>query len=228
MTKIKEVPAVDRPREKMLAYGASKLSTSELIAVLLRTGRAGYNAVEVGRTILQRFGVHGLAGATVAELSATSGVGPVKALEILAALELGRRVLLQKKSELLLSPEEVWKELKDIRVLKKEHCVVFYLDAVHQVIKRELISVGILNAGLIHPREVFEPAIRHLAAEVIIAHNHPSGDLKPSDSDVEVTGRLAAAGDLLGIKLTDHVIVTEQSFFSLKEAQLIKYTQLLN
>ncbi len=221
MPTLKEVPRVDRPREKLLAYGPGKLSTSELIAILLRTGTAGLNAVEVGRNLLQRFGVKGLADATVEELSKISGVGPVKALEIIAALELGRRALHQKKAALLLSPEEVWHELKDLIPLKKEHCVVFYLDTIHQIIKRELVSVGILNANLIHPREIFEPAIRQTAAEIIIAHNHPSGDPTPSDSDIELTKRLVAAGDLLGIKVVDHVIVGKSTWVSLKEQGII-------
>lgn len=221
MPSIKEVPRVDRPREKMLAYGPNKLSTSELLAILLRTGIKGHNAVEVGKSLLQRFGAIGLATATIVELSEAKGIGTVKALEIVAALELGRRVLQQKESTLVLSSAEVWEELKDLRELKKEHCIVLYLDTVHQIIKRELIAVGILNASLIHPREIFEPAIRQSAAEIIIAHNHPSGDPTPSDSDIVLTKRLVAAGELLGITVLDHVIIGKHGWASFKELAVI-------
>ncbi len=221
MTKLKEVARVDRPREKMLAYGPSKLATSELIAILLGTGTKGANAIEVGKDMLRKFGVLGLGKATIEELSSINGIGKIKALEIMAALELGRRVLQQKKSNLLLSPQEVWEELKELRDLKKEHCVVFFLDSIHQIIKRELVSVGVLNASLVHPREIFEPAIRQAAAEIIVAHNHPSGDKNPSASDVEITRRLSAAGSILGINLIDHVIVVKDGWFSFSESKLL-------
>ncbi len=221
MPTIKEVPRVDRPREKLLAYGPNKLSTSELLAILLRTGTAGLNAVEVGRNLLRRFGIKGLATASVSDLSQTLGVGTVKALEIVAALELGRRALHQKQAALLLSPAEVFAELKDIIPLKKEHCLVFYLDTVHQIIKREVVAIGILNASLIHPREIFEPAVRQVAAEIIIAHNHPSGDPTPSENDIILTKRLAEAGQILGITLLDHVIVGARGYISLKDKGII-------
>jgi DNA repair protein RadC len=205
---------IDRPREKLEKYGPDKLSDSELLAILLRTGTKGMNVVEMSKKILKKFSGVGLASASFAELKSTFGLGAAKACEVIACFELGRRLLKDKKTTLLLSPEEVWAELKDIRDHKKEHFVVFYLDTRNQTIKRETISIGTLNSSLVHPREVFEPAIKHSAAQVLIAHNHPSGSTDPSQEDIEVTKRLVEAGKLLGIEVVDHVIVAKNGFGS--------------
>ena len=219
--KIKDLPKIDRPREKLMRYGPEKLSTSELLAILLRTGSKGINVVELATRILKRFSVDGLSIASVKELKQTFGLGAAKACEIVASFELGRRLLQHKQSALLLSPKDIWDELKDIRDNKKEHFVIFFLDARNQVIKREIVSIGSLNANLVHPREVFEPAIRYLAAQVIVAHNHPAGDPSPSQEDLKITKQLADAGMLLGIELKDHIIVSKTTFFSFKEHTLL-------
>lgn len=221
MPKIKDLPKIDRPREKLEKYGPEQLSNSELLAILLRTGSKGINVVELSKRILSKFSGSGLSKTNVRELKNTFGLGSAKACEIVACFELGRRLLQHKQSALLLSPKDVWEELKDIRDNKKEHFVVFFLDARNQEIKREIISIGSLNANLVHPREVFEPAVRHVAAQVIIAHNHPSGDPEPSQEDSEITNRLVDAGKLLGIELKDHVIVSQTNFFSFKEHKLL-------
>jgi DNA repair protein RadC len=216
MPKIKDIPKVDRPREKLEKYGPEKLSSSELLAIILGKGTRGMNVVEMSKKILRQFPGSSLADANFKELKKTFGLGATKACEIVACFELSRRFLKDKKSELILSPRDVWENLKDIRDNKKEHFVVFYLDARNQKIQRDIISIGILNANLIHPREVFEPAIYHTAAQILIAHNHPSGDTKPSDDDLAVTKRLIEAGKILGIEVSDHVIVSQTSFLSLK------------
>ncbi len=209
--KIKDLPKVERPREKLEKYGPEKLSHSELLAILLRTGVKGVNVVELSNKILKQFSGAGLAVATVGELKKTFGLGATKACEIAACFELGRRLLQNKQATLLLSPKDIWDELKDLRDHKKEHFVVFFLDARNQEIKRETISVGTLNANLVHPREVFEPAIQHSAAQIIIAHNHPSGDPEPSTEDIAITKRLVEAGNILGIEVIDHVVVAKES-----------------
>jgi len=219
--KIKDLPKIDRPREKLMRYGPEKLSTSELLAILLRTGSKGINVVELATRILKRFSGDGLSIASVKELKQTFGLGAAKACEIVASFELGRRLLQHKQSALLLSPKDIWDELKDIRDNKKEHFVIFFLDARNQVIKREIVSIGSLNANLVHPREVFEPAVRYLAAQVIVAHNHPAGDPSPSQEDLKITKQLADAGMLLGIELKDHIIVSKTTFFSFKEHTLL-------
>jgi len=220
MTKIKDLPKIERPREKLEKYGPEKLSNSELLAVILGSGTKGMNVVQLAKKILKSFGDN-LTKVSVKELKSTFGLGSAKACNIIACFELGKRMLKNKKTVLLITPQEVWRELKDIRDNKKEHFVVFYLDARNQVIKREVISIGTLNANLVHPREVFEPAVKNAAAQIIIAHNHPSGDREPSEDDLGITKRLVEAGKILGIEIIDHIIVTKEGFLSFKEKNLI-------
>lgn len=215
--KIRDLPRVDRPREKLEKYGPEKLSNSELLAILLGTGTKGVNVVELSNRILKKFSGDGLATADFKALKATFGLGAARACEIMACFELGRRLMKGKKVALHLTPADVYEQLKDIRDLKKEHFVVLFLDSRSQEIRRETISVGTLNASLVHPREVFEKAISLSAAQIIVAHNHPSGDPEPSDEDIEITKRLTEAGKLLGIELVDHVIVAHDRFNSLRE-----------
>jgi DNA repair protein RadC len=219
--KIKDLPKIERPREKLEKYGPEKLASPELLAILLRTGSKGINVVEMAKKILKKFSKDGLGKASFSDLKNTFGLGSAKACEIVACFELGRRFLQNKKCQIYLSPEDVWQELRDIRDNKKEHFVVFFLDARNQEIKREIISVGTLNASLVHPREVFEPAVRYLTAHIILAHNHPSGNTEPSEDDLELTKRLVEAGKILGIEVIDHIIVAKNSFASLKERGVI-------
>src|SRR3989338_8262252 len=163
---IKEMAVADRPREKLIKYGPEKLNNSELLATILGTGVKGENAVELANRILKRFSGNQLALLSAEDLDQAIGLGPAKACEIVACFELGKRLLKNKKSELFLSPKDVWDELKEIRNHKKEHFVIFYLDTRNQEIKREVISVGTLNANLVHPREVFEPAIASSSAQI--------------------------------------------------------------
>ncbi|MCD6086030.1 DNA repair protein RadC [bacterium] len=218
---IKDLPKVERPREKLIHYGPEKLSNSELLAILLRSGKRGENVVELASKILKRFRADKIPYLTFDELKDYPGLGPAKACEIVACFELGKRLLKGKKARIYLKPKEVWEELKDIRNNKKEHFVVFYLDTRNQEIKREIISVGSLNANLVHPREVFEPAVRNLAAQIILAHNHPSGNPEPSEDDLVITKRLVEAGKIMGIEIIDHIIVVKNGFLSFKEKNLI-------
>ena len=218
---IKDLPKVERPREKLMQYGPEKLSNSELLAILLRSGTKDENVVELANKILKRLGSNQLPNLNFEDLKDHPGLGPAKACEIVACFELGKRLLKDKKAEIYLKPKEIWEELKDLRDHKKEHFVVFYLDSRNQEIKREIISVGSLNANLVHPREVFEPAVRNLAAQVILAHNHPSGDPEPSEDDLEITKRLVESGKILGIEVVDHIIVVKNGFLSFKEKNLI-------
>ncbi len=226
MPRIKDIPRIERPREKLQKYGPGKLSNSELLAILLGTGIKGTNVVELANKILKKFGGNKIADLSFEDLKNFSGLGPAKACEIVACFELGKRLLKDKKSVLILSPEAVWQELKDIRDHKKEHFVVFYLDSRNkeigrEEIKREIISIGSLNANLVHPREVFEPAIKNLAAQIIVAHNHPSGDTRPSEDDMAITKRLVEAGKILGIEIIDHIIVSQKGFLSFSEKKLL-------
>ena len=218
---IANIHKIEQPREKIQKYGVDKLSDVELLAVLLRTGPKGAGVLKLSKEIFQQYRENQLAQASVHELKAVYGIGSAKACEIAACFELGRRLLKDKKSVLVISPQQVWEELKDIREYKKEYFVIFFLDTQNQVIKREIISMGTLNASLIHPREVFEPAIKYLASHVVLAHNHPSGSLSPSDEDILVTQRLIEAGRILGIEVLDHVVITKQGFTSFKQQNLL-------
>jgi DNA repair protein RadC len=219
--KITDLPKVERPREKLIKYGPGKLSSSELLAILLRSGQKGLNVLELARRVLIKFGKNNLPNTTYDKLKHTFGLGSAKACGIVACFELGKRFLKDKKTQFYLTAKDIWEELKDLRNHKKEHFVVFYLDTRNQEIKREIISVGSLNANLVHPREVFEPAVRNLAAQIILAHNHPSGDPEPSEDDLEITKRLVESGKILGIDVVDHIIVTKNGFMSFKEKKLL-------
>jgi DNA repair protein RadC len=209
--KLKSLPKVDLPREKLEKYGPGKLSDSELLAILLRTGTKELNVLKLSEKILKKFENEKFIDISIEELKTIHGLGTAKACEIIACFELGRRMLKGKKSTILLSPKDVWERMEDIRGSKKEHFVVFYLDSRNQEIQREIISVGTLNESLVHPREVFEGAIKHNAAGIILAHNHPSGDIEPSEADIEITKKLIHAGKILDIKIISHVIVAKTS-----------------
>lgn len=215
--RLKDIDRIEQPREKLAAYGAEKLTDVDLMAIILRTGMQGRSVVEVSKKLLRQFPGTSLANAAVADIAKLPGIGTVKAQELVACFELGRRFLKDKQVELVLSPRVVWEKMEGIRSSKKEHFVVFFLDTQSQLIHKDTVSVGTLNASLIHPREVFEPAVRHVASHIIVAHNHPSGGLEPSSEDRVVTRRLKEAGVLLGIQLIDHVIVTFTSYYSFKE-----------
>ncbi len=215
--RIKDIAKADRPREKLEKYGPEKLSDVELLAILLRTGTKKLNVLKLSQKILQKYEKEKFINLSIQDLKSISGVGTVKACEIIACFELGKRMLKDKKTSILLSPKDVWERMEDIRGSKKEHFVVFYLDSRNQEIKREIISIGTLNESLVHPREVFESAIKNNAASIIVAHNHPSGDLEPSQEDIEITKKLVHAGKILNINIIDHVIVSKFSFKSFIE-----------
>ncbi len=215
--RVKDLFPIDRPQERLLRYGAERLSIYELLAILLGSGVKGTNAIELAKKIIRQFGEEKLRQIKVEDCKKIQGIGKTKACRIVAAFELGKRLLNGKKTSFIMRPKDVWNELSDIRGSKKEHFVVFYLDIRNQIIQKEVVSIGILNTSLVHPRELFEPAIKHLAAQILISHNHPSDDCTPSDEDMELTKRLIEAGKILGIEIIDHVIVSSQTFYSMKE-----------
>ncbi len=215
--KLQDLPTVDRPREKLQRYGPERLTNVELLAVLLRSGTHKASVMELAQKVV----VHLTDKLTLQQLRSVEGIGSVQSLEILACLELGKRLFREKTAHSLDSPEQVWQQLEDIRQSRKEQFVAFYLDTRNQVISRETISIGTLTSSLVHPREVFEPAIRLLAAQIVVAHNHPSGILDPSAEDVRATEMLRQSGKILGIALADHIIVTRKDYFSFKERGLI-------
>lgn len=214
--RIKDMAKVDRPREKLIKYGINKLSNVELLAIILGSGIKGKSSLELAKKIIKKFSFAKLTKVNYHDLH-LSGIGLVKSCQIIAAIELGKRIAKNKKSKLFLTPKNVWEEMKDLRDNKKEYFVIFYLDVKNEVINREIISIGILNANLVHPREVFEPAVRFSAAQIILSHNHPSGQATPSEDDKLLTKRLIEAGKILGIEIIDHVVVTKENYFSFKK-----------
>ncbi len=213
---INDLPIIEKPREKLIKYGPEKLLNKELLAIILRTGKKGKNAIELAASILDKTHFK-LPEISITELQKMDGLGPAKASEIVAAIELGKRLFLNKQHELIMSPHDVWKSMHDINSSKKEHFVIFFLDSRNQEIKREIISVGTVNTSLVHPREVFEPAVRYSAVNIVFAHNHPTGILEPSIADIEITKRLIAASKILGIDVIDHVLTSNKWFYSMKE-----------
>ncbi len=218
---IREMPAEERPRERLSKHGPSVCSTAELIAILLRTGTTERSALGLGELLLSEFqGLRGVATATIEQLSAVKGVGEVKAIQIAAAIELGKRnaVLGGEEKPIIRSPQDVANLLMpELRDLKKEHLKSLLLDTKNRVLKIMSVSVGILDSSLVHPREVFKDAIIASAAAIIVAHNHPSGDPTPSAEDRRITQRLAEAGQILGIELLDHIVLGDNKWVSLKE-----------
>ncbi len=218
---IKDFPEEERPRERFMLKGAESLTNQELIAILIQTGSKDESALDVANRLLHHFnGLRILKDSTLDELKAIKGIGTAKGLQLLAALELGKRVskLAFKERYAIRSPEDAAKYLMDeMRFLSQEHFICLYLNTKNIVMHKQTIFIGSLNASIVHPREVFKEAIKRSAASVICLHNHPSGDPSPSREDVEVTRRLAESGKIIGIDLLDHIIIGENKFVSLKE-----------
>ncbi len=205
--KLAELKKTEFPREKMEKYGAKRLRNFELIAIVLGSGIKGCNVLELARKIEKLITQKSVNNVTLADLLGIRGLGKVKAIQILAVISLAGR-LGSEYSVGVLSVKDIWNLCADFRSSKKEHIVAFYLDTQQRLIERRIISVGTLDASILNPREVFEPALQLSAAGVVLAHNHPSGSLEPSDEDVTITKRVADAGDLLGIILINHIIVS--------------------
>jgi DNA repair protein RadC len=223
-TMIKDLPAQERPRERLARVGEGALSTAELLAIILRVGVGGESALALARRLLSTYdGLPGLARASFAELRAERGLGNAKTAQLKAALELGRRMLLATPEDrfVVRSPSDVAQILMaEMAHLEQEHFQVLYLDTRNRLLGSETVYVGSLNASHIRVAEVFRDAVKRNCAAIIVAHNHPSGDPSPSPEDVEVTRQLTAAGNLLSIELLDHLIIGQQRFVSLRERGL--------
>jgi DNA repair protein RadC len=218
---IRDVPEEERPRERVLKEGTGVLSNQELLAVVIRSGTKQESVLQVAHRVLHHFkGLRMLNEASVKELTEIKGIGPTKAVQIMAALELGKRIGRLRTDERMSvhSPENGAQLVMDeMRFLSQEHFVCMYLNTKNQVLHKQTVFVGSLNASIVHPREVFKEAFRHSAASVICFHNHPSGDPSPSREVIAITQRLAECGKMIGIEMLDHIIIGDQKFISLKE-----------
>lgn len=218
---IKALPPAERPRERLVSEGAAALSNRELLAIVLRSGTVGESALVVAERLLQTFGsLRELLAAGVEELAAVRGVGLVKAVQVKAALELGRRLASSRHAwrPSVTGPEDVASlVMEDLRHRDREVFQALLLDVKHRLLGIHVVSIGHLSGAPVHPRELFKDAIRRSAAAVVLVHNHPSGDPQPSPEDIALTRRLAEAGRLLGIEVLDHLIVGDSRYVSLKE-----------
>jgi len=227
--KIREMPQAERPREKLAAHGPAALTNPELIAILLRTGVIGTNAIEVARELLERYrSLTGLSRCSVDELSKIRGIGFAKAVQLVAAFGLGQRLARETLSNQKIDSPELVNELvgAEMRMLRKESLRVILLDTRYHLIRIQEVSTGSVNESIAHPREIFHPAVASSAYAVIVVHNHPSGDTSPSQADHSLTRRLAEAAELLQIKLLDHIIIGAPAngsggYFSFKEAGVL-------
>lgn len=218
---IKDFPQDERPRERFVQNGPESLSNHELIAILLRTGTKDESVLQLANRLLTHFeGLRLLKDASLDEITAIKGIGSAKAIQVLAAVEIGRRIskLTYDDRYIIRSPEDGANYvMHEMRFLSQEHFVCLYLNTKNQVLHKQTIFIGSLNTSIVHPREVFKEAFRRSAASIICIHNHPSGDPTPSREDIDVTKRLAESGKIIGIDVLDHLIIGENKFVSLKE-----------
>ncbi len=224
---MRDLPPEERPRERLLLYGAAALSDADLLAILIRTGTSSASVLELADKVLSKYRGKGLAAImnmAPQEIADISGIGPAKAATILAAVELGRRISTRAaaKLETVSSPTEAAGYVMPVlRYEMREHFGALLLDNRNHVIFFSIISIGSMTASVVHPREVFREAVRHAAAKIILVHNHPSGDPTPSDCDIQLTRQLTEAGKLMGIPVIDHIIIGDDRFISMKDEGLI-------
>ena len=222
---IKEMPEDQRPRERLIRLGSSSLSSAEILAIILRTGTDKETSLELAQKVLaQNGGLHYLAEASVEELGKIRGIGPAKGAQIKAAIELGRRLVASEAVDrpTIKSPDDVVNLVaEEMRYLDREHFKTVLLNTKNHVLELYLVSVGSLNASLVHPRELFKRAVVKSAAGIILVHNHPSGDPEPSAEDKEITMRIIEAGEIIGIDVLDHIVIGDGKYVSLRQRGLM-------
>ena len=217
--KIKDLPEQNRPRERFLEKGPEALSDAELFAILLRTGTIGENVIDMSNRLINEYGLDKLFDCSLKELQGINGIGPSKAMQILTIAEIQKRISQSKKPVKKIScAEGVFKLFQDrLKDKNEEHFYVLMLNNQNNIIAEQEVSKGILDASIIHPREVFKPAIKNSASKIILVHNHPSGNPEPSGEDLDITEKLTEAGNQIGINILDHVIIGKEKYYSNKE-----------
>ena len=221
MMKIKEMNEDSRPRERLVKFGVENLSDAELFALVIEKGTKKENVIEISNRLINKYSLDGLSECSLKELQEISGIGFAKACQIVALFELNKRHNLSKKPQTFISSAKAVFELmsEKLKDEKQENFIAILLNNRNYLIKEELITKGILDASIIDSREVFKPAIRNSASRIILVHNHPSGDPSPSNEDEEITEKLIESGEILGIKVLDHVIIGKDSYWSWKETK---------
>jgi len=222
---VRDLPKPERPRERLIKFGSEALSAQELLALIIGRGIPKKSVMNIAQELLAKFGnIRSISQASIEALSGIKGVGLAKAAQIKAAFELGRRQELEpeQKDYDIKNPQSVVKAIRSsIKDKAKEHFKLILLDNRNKIIDISTISIGTLNASLVHPREIFKEAIIHNSASVVLAHNHPSGDPEPSEEDIKITERLVESGKILGIEVIDHIVIGKTNFASFKERGLI-------
>ena len=221
MKKMRDLPTADRPREKLAKKGVAALSETELVEAIIGRGTIHRDVRAVARDICDAIRKNGRLP-SYEDIRNIKGVGQTKAAQVMACFELGRRHYMEKNStRKILKPEDVLPLVDDIRAHRQEHFICIWLNGAGELLGKRVITVGLVNHSLVHPREVFSDAITDRAASIICVHNHPSGSLEPSSQDIAITRQLRDAGTTLGIPLLDHIIVTKDGFISLKEKGML-------
>jgi DNA repair protein RadC len=218
---IKELPHEERPRERLLKFGPESMASSELIAIILGSGMKGKSVLTLAKEIIGHFGsLSKIADATVEELCQIKGMGKAKAVQLKAAFSLGMKAArsLKPSKYRIDSPENAYQLVREeLENEKREVFLVILLDTKAYHIRHDVVSIGSLSNTLVHPREVFYPAVRHKAASLLLTHNHPSGDPTPSSKDIAITKKLISVGEIMGIRVNDHIIIGKQSYISLRQ-----------
>ncbi|RXA21728.1 JAB domain-containing protein [Methanosarcina sp. MSH10X1] len=223
--RIHDIPEEERPRERLIRNGPESLSNAELLGIILRTGSREENVVNLCSRILSEYNIRQLSLANITKLTQVHGIGKAKAAQIAAVFELARRLetFVEEPKRKICSPKDVYVLMyPKMREQKKEKFITLCLDTKNQVLKEEVVSIGSLNASIVHPREVFKSALLESSASVIMVHNHPSGDPSPSREDIMVTEKMVEGGKLLGIDVLDHIIIGDGRYVSLKDEGFVR------
>ncbi len=219
---IKDIPETERPRERFLLVGVEHLSNEELLSILIKTGTKERSAKQIALEVLKEVGAFSnLKQATLASLTKIKGLGKVKAIELLASIELGKRIFLEEEGPLvkMSSPKVIWEKMKYLfQDVKQEYFYALYFNAKQELIEKKLLFMGTINRSIVHPREIFKEAYLNSASSIVCIHNHPSGDVNPSEKDMELTDALVEIGKLNNIPIVDHIIVSTKAYYSFCEA----------
>ncbi|WP_438940298.1 RadC family protein [Facklamia lactis] len=225
VSQFQTIPREELPRERLLQYGEKSLSNQELLAILFRTGSRHESVLELARRFLQKFDhLNAIKRASIEEYQSIQGIGPTKAIELKAAIELGTRIsssTIPRYGQLSSTQQAGAWFVQEMSDLQQEHLMVLFLTSKNEVIRKQTIFMGSVNTSVAHPREIFKEAVKYPTARMLIAHNHPSGNYEPSPADWAFTRRMIACGEMMGIELLDHLIIGENAYYSLREESRI-------
>ncbi len=219
--RIKDLPSIAKPREKLQQLGAKNLNNDELLAILLRCGSQKQSVMQLANRLLNKYPLRELQTQPAQNLQTFAGIGPTKAVTLLAAFELANRLHQSNQAVALNTPQKVFYQSFNIKDKQQEHCLVLYVNGSRELLQKNILAIGSLNQNFLEFRQLLAPALKLPAAGMILVHNHPSGDVQPSQADIKVTKQVAQGSNLVGVELIDHVIVANKKYFSFKSAGLL-------